>query len=73
MASSLIGKVTARDILNDPDHVCCANHVQVMHLAEGCIRDKGVLEALNSCRGAAKIGQLLPALLRLSYRLTSGT
>lgn len=45
---------------------------RVVHLAEGCIRDEGVLEALQSCRGAAKVGELLSAVLQLSYRLNSG-
>ena len=46
--------------------------MQVLHLAEGCLSDAGMLEALQACRQAAKLGDLLPGLLRVSYKLTSG-
>ncbi len=41
-------------------------------MAEGCIQDASMLQALQACRQAAKVGEMLPALLRVSYRLSSG-
>ncbi len=41
-------------------------------MAEGCIQDASVLEALQLCRQAAKVGDMLPALQQVSYRLSSG-
>ncbi len=41
-------------------------------MAEGCIQDASVLEALQVCRRAAKVGEMLPALQQVSYRLSSG-
>ena len=51
----------------------CVVDAQVMHMAEDCMSEKGVLEALTSCREAAKLGELLPALLKLSYKLSSSS
>ena len=45
---------------------------QVVHLAEGFISDSGMLEALQACRQAAKVGELLQALRRLTFKLNSG-
>ncbi len=41
-------------------------------MAEGCIQDASMLQALQACRQASKVGEMLPALLRVSYRLSSG-
>ncbi len=41
-------------------------------MAEGCIQDASMLQALQACRQAAKVGEMLPALLQVSYRLSSG-
>lgn len=45
---------------------------RVVHMAEGCIQDASMLQALQACRQAAKVGEMLPALLQVSYRLSSG-
>ncbi|DBA81849.1 TPA: hypothetical protein ACH3X1_007568 [Trebouxia sp. C0004] len=45
---------------------------RVVHMAEGCIQDASMLQGLQACRQAAKVGEMLPALLRVSYRLSSG-
>lgn len=42
-------------------------------MAEDCIGNEGIREALKGCRRAGKIGELLPALLALTYRLKSGS
>ncbi len=46
--------------------------LQVVHLAEGFISDSGMLEALQACRQAAKVGELLQALRRVTFKLNSG-
>lgn len=46
--------------------------LQVVHLAEGCISDSGMLEALQACRRAAKVGELLQALRSVTFKLNSG-
>ncbi|KAL0040884.1 hypothetical protein WJX79_008605 [Trebouxia sp. C0005] len=45
---------------------------RVVHLAEGCISDSGMLEALQACRRAAKVGELLQALRSVTFKLNSG-
>ncbi len=45
---------------------------QVVHLAQGCISDAGMTEALQACRQATKIRDMLPALQQVNYRLSSG-
>lgn len=42
-------------------------------MAEDCISNAGVREALKGCRQADKIRDLLTALLTLTYRLNSGS
>ena len=42
-------------------------------MAEDCIGNEGILDALKGCRRAGKIGDLLPALLALTYRLNTGS
>lgn len=46
--------------------------LQVVHLAEGFISDSGMLEALQACCQAAKVGELLQALRRVTFKLNSG-
>ncbi|DBB04235.1 TPA: hypothetical protein ACH3X1_013259 [Trebouxia sp. C0004] len=45
---------------------------RVLHLAEDFISDSGMLEALQACRQAAKVGELLQALRRVTFKLNSG-
>lgn len=44
----------------------------MVHLAEGCLSDSGMLEALQACRKASRVGDLLQALRRITFRLDSG-
>ncbi|KAL3152107.1 hypothetical protein ABBQ32_001211 [Trebouxia sp. C0010 RCD-2024] len=44
---------------------------RVLHMAENSIGNEGIRGALKGCRRAGKIGDLLPALLALTYRLNS--
>ena len=50
-----------------------ACHVlQVLHLAQGCISNKDMLQALDSCNKATTTGEMLPALRQITFKLTSG-
>lgn len=46
--------------------------MQVLYLAEACITNEGMLEAIKGCCQAGKIRELLPALKTFSYRFNSG-
>ena len=61
---------------NQPGRLCqaCAKFLflQVLHLAQGCISNKDMLQALDSCNDASTTGEMLPALRQITFKLTSG-